>query len=156
MYIRTLCAMSACVVLSACAETASVASAMIEPDLLQTTDIAPPGAPAGTCWGKIESPAVIETVERKILVQPAQITSDGIIQAPPVYRTEKTAEVVVPRKATWFQTPCNTDLTEDFVASVQRALKARGYYAGPVNGMMTARTRAAVRRFQDRVTCLRQ
>ncbi len=134
--------------LAACSEPPAVASALIEPNLLQTTDIAPPGAKPGTCWGKIETPAVIETVKRRVVVQPAQITSDGIIQSPPVYRIEDATRVLEPRQATWFQTPCQSDMTEDFVSSVQRALKARGLYGGAVNGRMDAMTRTAVRRFQ--------
>ncbi|NRB05766.1 MAG: peptidoglycan-binding protein [Rhodobacteraceae bacterium] len=131
-----------------CSTPPPVASSLIEPDLLQTTDIAPPGAAPGSCWGKVESAAVVETVQRKVLVQPAQITSDGIIQAPPVYRDEDQTRIVKPRQATWFETPCNAQMTEGFVASVQRALTARGLYNGPVNGRMDARTRAAVRRYQ--------
>jgi len=39
-------------------------------------------------------------------------------------------------------------LTPDFVASLQRALAARGIYAGVVNGQMDAPTRRAIRRYQ--------
>ena len=149
MTIRHLLVASACVALTACTDTPAVTSALIEPNLLQTTDIAPPGARPGSCWGKIETPATIETVKRKIVVQPAQITTDGIIQSPPVYRVEDTTRVIEPRKATWFETPCSTDLTPEFVSSVQRALKARKLYSGPISGRMDAMTRKAVRRFQS-------
>ena len=36
---------------------------------------APPGAPDGTCWGRLETPAVIETVTEQVLVQPAVLVS---------------------------------------------------------------------------------
>jgi peptidoglycan hydrolase-like protein with peptidoglycan-binding domain len=52
------------------------------------------------------------------------------------------------RSVTWFETPCAAGQTPDFVASVQRALAARGLYRGPAHGEMDARTRAAIRRFQ--------
>jgi len=90
----------------------------------------------------------IETVERDILLQPAQVSSDGVIRQPAVYKKERRQEIVIPREETWFQVPCADALTPDFISSLQRALAARGLYSGPVNGEMTARTRAAVRAFQ--------
>ena len=82
------------------------------------------------------------------MLQPAQIHSDGTIQAPAVYKTENKLKIVQERREVWFETPCPQDLTVQRVASVQRALKARGYYKGPVNGMMDARTRRAIRKYQ--------
>ena len=49
----------------------------------------------------------------------------------------------------WFQTPCGAQLTPDFIASVQRALQARGHFSGPVTSKMDKRTRVAVRRYQQ-------
>lgn len=48
----------------------------------------------------------------------------------------------------WVETPCDTNLTPDFQASLQRALQARGLYAGPITGQMDAGTEAAIRAFQ--------
>ena len=39
-------------------------------------------------------------------------------------------------------------MTVDFIASLQRALKARGLYLLPLTGQMDMPTRAALRRFQ--------
>lgn len=50
--------------------------------------LAPVGAPPGTCWGKIPTPAVVETVTEQILVTPAKINTDGTIATLPVYREE--------------------------------------------------------------------
>ncbi|WP_138936041.1 peptidoglycan-binding domain-containing protein [Roseovarius arcticus] len=119
-----------------------------EPDLVQTLAEAPPGAAAGTCWGKLVTPAVIETVTEQVLVQPPNALEDGTITAPGVYKTETRQEIVTERKVTWFETPCPADLTPDFVASLQRALSARTIYRGAINGQMDGRTRAAVRKFQ--------
>lgn len=116
--------------------------------LTEITGAPPPGAESGACWGKTVSRATIETVTHKVLVQPAQISSDGRVQAPPVYRDETRQDVVVPRREQWFQRPCAADMTVEFVSSVQRALLARDYYSGPITGMMDARTRRAVRRYQ--------
>ena len=53
------------------------------------------------------------------------------------------------RQTVHIRTPCPEDVTPDFVASVQRALKARGYYLDPVTGAMDAPTLDAIRRFQE-------
>ncbi len=120
-----------------------------EPNLIQTLAEAPPGAAPGTCWGKVVTPAVIETVTDQILVQPPDVLADGTVRAPGVYKTETRQQIVTERQVTWFETPCPADLTPDFVSSLQRALKARTLYRGAITGDMDARTRAAVRKYQQ-------
>ena len=138
---------AAALALSACADNAVVTSASnIDPISLAT---APPGATPGTCWGKTVTPALVETVTRKVLLQPAQISSDGRVQAPPIYKTEAQQEVVQPRRETWYEVICDADLTPELISSVQRALEARGYYRGPITGTLDARTSAAVGRYQQ-------
>jgi len=119
-----------------------------EPGLIQTLAEAPPGAAPGTCWGKVVTPAVIETVTEQVLVQPPELQPDGSIAAPGIYRTETRQQIETERQVTWFETPCPADLTPDFVASLQRALKARTLYRGGITGEMDARTHAAVRKYQ--------
>jgi hypothetical protein len=119
-----------------------------EPEIVQTLQEAPPGAAPGTCWGKDVTPAVIETVTEQVLLQPAQVRGDGTVEEPAIYKTETRQAIVKERRVTWFETPCASVQTPDFVASVQRALKVRGLYRGPVTGQMDARTRAAVRAYQ--------
>ena len=119
-----------------------------EPNVVQTLAPAPPGAAPGTCWGKIETPAVIETVTEQILVQPAEVLVDGTVVSPAAYKTVTRQAIVQERQVTWFETPCAAALTPEFVASLQRALQARGHYRGAITGVMDARTRAAVRRYQ--------
>jgi peptidoglycan hydrolase-like protein with peptidoglycan-binding domain len=46
------------------------------------------------------------------------------------------------------ETPCPETQPPDFIASLQRALRARGLHSGPVTGRMDAGTRKAVRRYQ--------
>ncbi|MFL4471908.1 peptidoglycan-binding domain-containing protein [Tateyamaria armeniaca] len=138
-------ALAAVVFVTACAENAVVTSSNIDPVSLATS---PPGAAPGTCWGKTVSPAVVETVTRKVLLQPAQISSDGRVQAAPIYKDETRQEVVRPRQDTWYEVPCATDLTPEFISSVQRALAARGYYRGPVTGEMDTATKYAIQRYQ--------
>ncbi len=143
--IRSLpCLLMAVCLTAGCAATLPGA----EPELLTTTATAPPGAKPGTCWGKDVSPAVVETVTEQILVQPAELRSDGSVSQPAIYRTETRQAIVRERKDTWFETPCATLQTPEFVSSLQRALAARALYRGPISGKMDARTRAAIRAYQ--------
>lgn len=139
-------AVAAALALGACAENAVVTSSNIDPISLAT---APPGAAPGTCWGKTVTPAVVETVSRKVLLQPAQISSDGRVQAPPIYKTEAQQLVTTPRRESWYEVPCDDTLTPEFIASLQRALAARGYYRGPVTATLDRATSAAIRRYQQ-------
>lgn len=61
------------------------------------------------------------------------------------------ARVALPRggaEERMFAVPCPAVLTPQLWASVQRALAARGLYAGPITGTPDAATAEAVRRFQ--------
>lgn len=109
---------------------------------------APPEAAPGTCWGLDSTPARIETVTERIPVAREVVRPDGTLVPEEAWRVERRQEIVEDRRDMWFQTPCESDLTADVVASLQRALAARGLYAGPASGEMTAETRAAIRRFQ--------
>ena len=91
---------------------------------------------------------MVETVTDQIILQPAEILADGTIAQPAIYKTETRQQIVKPREDTWFETPCEEEITPDFTASLQRALKARGHYRGPINGMFDSRTRTAIRAYQ--------
>ena len=119
-----------------------------EPALLQTHEEAPPGAPEGSCWGKDITPAVIETVTERVLLQPAQVLDDGTVISEPVYKLETRQAIVRERRELWFQTPCDDQLTPDYLASLQRALQARGHYRGAITGTLDSRTRRAIRKYQ--------
>ena len=108
----------------------------------------PPGAPPGTCWGKIVSPAVIETVTEQVLVQPARLAGDGRVESPAIFRTETRQRIVTEREVTWFETPCPAALTPELIATLQRALAVRGLYDGQITGRIDAATRDGVRRYQ--------
>ena len=120
-----------------------------EPPVTRAIEQAPPGAAPGTCWGKHTTPAVIETVTQQIMLQPAQVTSDGHVIQPAIYKTETQQRILKERKDNWFQAPCSDVQTPEFIASVQRALAARSLYRGPISGEMDGATRAAVRKYQD-------
>lgn len=122
--------------------------ALSEPDVVRSSATAPPGAAPGTCWGREVSPAIIETVTEQVLVQPAEVLADGTVVAPAAYRSETQQRIVQERRETWFETPCDPLWTEEFIASLQRALKARDLFYGPITGNIDKRTRAAIRRYQ--------
>lgn len=105
-------------------------------------------ASTGTCFARATTPAIIETVTEQVMVQPAVVRSDGTVDSPAAFRTVTRQQILRERREVEFETPCNAVLTPPFLASVQRALLARGYYRGPITGFFDARTRAAVERFQ--------
>jgi peptidoglycan hydrolase-like protein with peptidoglycan-binding domain len=102
----------------------------------------------GTCFSRDTTPAIIETVTEQVMVQPAVVRSDGSVQSPAAFRTVTRQRILRERREVEFETPCNDVLTPQFVASVQRALLARGYYRGAITGAIDPRTTAAVERFQ--------
>lgn len=121
---------------------------MLEGEVVRSHLDGPPGAEPGTCWGQDITPAVVETVTQQSMIQPPEIDSSGALRAPPVYRTETVQRIVQEREEIWFRTPCEEDLTPEVIATLQRALAARGHYAGQVTGRMDMASRAAVRSFQ--------
>jgi hypothetical protein len=102
----------------------------------------------GRCFGRDITPAVIETVTAQVLDKPAILAEDGAILSPAVYRSEITQQITRERQEVAFETLCPPAYTVDFVQTLQRALKARGYYAGEVHGHLDAATGRAVQEFQ--------
>ena len=96
-----------------------------EPEVMRFTQEIPRGAAPNACWGKQVTPAVIETETRQVLVQPAEIRADGNVTRPAVYRTETVQRIVQERVENWFETPCENQVDEAFIASLQRALAVR-------------------------------
>lgn len=131
---------------AACAEQTLISP--VEPVLVESFAAPPPGSDPNSCWGKDVTPAVIETVTQDILVQPAEVSSDGTVVSEPIYKRETRQAIVKERRELWFETPCQDKLTPDIIATLQRALKARGLYTGALSGQMDGPTRAAIRRFQ--------
>lgn len=125
---------------TACTQSQTVS----ESGVVSGNGLAPPGAPPGTCWGKIPTPAVVETVTEQILVSPAEMNPDGTVATLPVYRAERRQHIVIPRTDRWFEIPCPPSFTVEFVSTLQRALQARGLYTGEINGNMDTATRRAV------------
>lgn len=107
----------------------------------------PEGADPDACYGRDVTPAVIETVTEQVLLRPAGRDADGA-PAPAVWGSRSHPRIVEERREVFFETPCPDQMTPDFVASLQRALQARGLYAGPITGEADPATRSAIRAFQ--------
>lgn len=114
-----------------------------------TADAPPPEGGPGECWATDVTPAVIETVSEQVVATPEQRDAAGRILRPASYRTVTHQRILRDRRAVHFRTPCPAEMTLEFVATLQRALKARGYYLAPVSGALDAPTRDAIRRFQE-------
>ena len=121
-------------------------SRFLEPELLVTDT--PVETDPNACYSRDVTPAVVETVTEQVLVQPPEIASDGRVLRPAAYRTITEARIVQNRREIWFETLCPGEMTPQFVASLQRALAARGLYQGDVTSEMNDETHRAVRRFQ--------
>ncbi len=118
----------------------------------QSPDAAPQPAAAaktGPCHAVETTPAVYEQVPGQVQVVQAEIAEDGTVVRPPIYRNAPVPKLVTPRGEIRFEVPCPSRMTPEFVASVQRALAARGDFAGPVTGALDDPTRAAIRAYQS-------
>jgi hypothetical protein len=109
----------------------------------------PPQSKEGLCWGRDTTPARIETVTEQVEIHAARLDRDGTVIRPAIYRTETRQKIIKAREEVWFRTPCATEMTPDFIATLQRALKARRFYKGSVNGVLDTRTQASIRRYQS-------
>lgn len=102
----------------------------------------------GHCYGRDITPAIIETVTEQVMVQAPIISTGGEVLSPAVFRTVTRQQIVRERSEVLFETICPPDLTPEFVASLQRALKIRGFYPGPISARMDLTTLLAIQRFQ--------
>lgn len=134
------------VLLAACTQTSLPAvSRLAEPN---SSSISLPDPETGVCLAKDVTPAVIQTVTEQVLMQPAQVSTDGAVTYPATYRTETRQVIVKERKDLTFEALCEAKLTREFVANLQRALAVRGFYKGQATGELNWRTRRAVRLYQ--------
>lgn len=134
------------VALSGCMEAQATRAAQSPVGPLANPAVVDPTV--GTCYDRVTTPALIETVTEQVMVQPAQITSHGSVETPAAFRTVTRQHIVRERREVEFETPCNSLMTPEFIASVQRALLARGYLRGQISGNLDRRTKAAIERFQ--------
>tara|TARA_R110002051_G_scaffold50724_3_gene97900 strand:- start:14868 stop:15383 length:516 start_codon:yes stop_codon:yes gene_type:complete len=102
----------------------------------------------GRCFANDTAPAVIETVRVQELESAEVRDTSGAVSRPATFRTVIRQQIVRERAPIRFETVCPQNYTLDFVATLQRALKVRGFYTGPINGDLDVRTATAIRVFQ--------
>lgn len=134
LYAVALAAVTGCADL---ADDETDALAVAVPDFASAQIAPPPGVSPDGCWVRDVAPAEIETITRQIEVAPKR------------FRTETVQVIKRERQEVIFETPCPDALTPDLIATLQRALDARGLYRGPITGVMDVPTRLAVRRYQN-------
>lgn len=108
----------------------------------------PPADGPGQCWAQTTLPAVFETDTIHKLLRPAEPGGNGHPGRAAIYQTVTRQRMVSDQAHVWFRTPCAAEMTPDFIASLQRALIARGYFTAPLTGTMDRATRRALRRYQ--------
>ena len=137
--------------LTAC-QSAGVPEAPSRSDLsIELVRLAQPGPPPGpkdACWQSDVTPLIIETVSEQVMVSDARRGADGVVTAPASFRTSTHQRIVQEREEIWFRSPCPPEMTVEFIATLQRALKARGLYLLPLTGQMDAATQSAIQRYQ--------
>ena len=137
--------------LAACAPQVAVAPPATGDLADQAVHVAgegPPDGPPGTCWAHDLIPAVYETTTEQTLIAAEERDAEGRLISPAAYKSVSRLRVLQDRRDIWFAAPCPEEITPDFLATLQRALKARGYYTEPLTGMMDDATTAAVRKSQ--------
>ena len=107
----------------------------------------PPG-PEGTCWAHDLIPAAYETVTEQTMVTPEIRDATGTLVSPAAYQSVARLRVLRERRDIWFTAPCPDAVTPEYLATLQRALKARGYYTQALTGAMDRDTTEALRHYQ--------
>lgn len=102
----------------------------------------------GRCFVSDETPAVIETLRTKVMVKPEERDAQGRFVAAAIFRIEEVPRIVRERQTLRFETVCPPVYTVDFVKTLQRALTVRGFYRGPITGVLDQLTNNAVRGYQ--------
>lgn len=95
---------------------------------------------------EIETPAEYRTVRTLKMVAPA---SEQRIPIPAEYQTVASQVLVSEGKAEWKSILCETNTTPGIVQDIQRALLAKGFNPGPIDGIIGRETSAAITGFQQ-------
>lgn len=116
--------------------------------VLRLPEGARPPEGGSQCWASDTAPAVIETVTEQVQLRPERRDAAGNILQAAEFQTNTAQRMVNDRATIWFVAPCPAEITVGFVASLQRALKARGRFFQPVTGAWDKATLDALRKFQ--------
>ena len=93
----------------------------------------------------LTTPAKYTTVKVKKLITPA---SERRMAIPSTYKTVTKKRMVADGYAKWVPIVCKSNMNTPTIQRVQNALKAAGYYNGPVDGIWGSASRTATRSYQ--------
>ncbi|MFC7292568.1 peptidoglycan-binding domain-containing protein [Hirschia litorea] len=95
---------------------------------------------------EVPTPAEFKTIPTQELLTPAR-TESTMSQA----RMDTVERNVLraPERFEWVEVLCDTNANSSSISDLQRALKDRGYYMGPIDGVIGPQTENAVRKFQS-------
>ena len=97
----------------------------------------------------VSSTPIPEVYETRSFQKLASSASTSTTEIPAQYNTVSKRNLVKAGGFTeWREVICSADITPSFYRQVQQALNDRGYDAGPVDGQIGARTKAAMVKFQ--------
>ncbi len=113
----------------------------------------PKDAPRDSCFAHEIEPAVIEIVTERTPLLPERRavnieTGETTVIQEATFDVKVVPRIVTKRKDIWFETICPQLYTKKFVRSLQRALRARGYYSGKYSGTLDAQTKLAIKLYQ--------
>lgn len=94
---------------------------------------------------KIPVPAQYKTVTRQKLVRDAETRT---VEIPATYQTVTSQEKVGDSRLTWQTVLCETNTSPQIGFAIQRALYAKGYNPGPIDGHIGTETLSALERYQ--------
>ena len=117
----------------------------------------------------VNIPAEYKPVSKQVVATPA---TTRVVEIPAVYKTVKVTETVTEAREVrkpiaakystvskkiktadeymqWKSVLCKTNMTRDNVSSIQRALRTKSYYSGPVDGLMGPATLRAASRYAE-------
>ena len=92
------------------------------------------------CYFEKITPAEISTQVKTRLVQPEKRNTAGQLVSPAEYETTRTLTITKARSITKIDAVYPEDLTPEFIASLQRAFKARGLFSSTITGSMDTST----------------
>ncbi len=94
---------------------------------------------------KVIIPAKYKIIKVKELVSPAKKIE---LKVPQEYQIVKRKEIVEGEHMKWEQILCKTNTTPEVIKTLQTALKSKGFYKGPIDGIYGPETSRAVHAFQ--------
>jgi Putative peptidoglycan binding domain len=94
---------------------------------------------------KVTVPGEYKTLQVKQLVEPARFKR---IVEPAQYRESKKRVKVKDGRVEWQPVLCKTNVSPTIIRSIQQALKKASYDPGPIDGVLGARTAAAIEDYQ--------